>query len=74
MDQKQTNQPTLEQAMRELERIVGEIEAGRLPLEEGLEKYERGNQLIEICRRILAKAEEQIAGLHAPQDQPGEPH
>ena len=46
--------------MRELEEILAEIEAGELGLEQSLQKYERGNFLIQHCRGVLNSAEKQI--------------
>ena len=49
-----------EDALRELEQILSEIEGGEVGLEESLVKYERGNFLIQHCRGILGAAEKQI--------------
>ena len=51
---------SFEDALRELEQILGEIENGEVGLEESLVKYERGNFLIQHCRAILGSAEKQI--------------
>ena len=51
---------TFEDALRELEVILQEIESGSLGLEESLTKYERGNFLITHCRGVLNAAERQI--------------
>lgn len=51
---------TFEDALRELEEILQEIEGGSLGLEESLTKYERGNFLIQHCRGVLGAAERQI--------------
>src|SRR4051794_26971500 len=59
---KKTQSPpkSFEDALRELEEILGEIEAGDLGLEHSLQKYERGNFLIQHCRGVLNSAEKQI--------------
>jgi exodeoxyribonuclease VII small subunit len=49
-----------EEALAELERILADIEAGDVPLEESLVKYERGQFLVQHCRTVLAQAEKQI--------------
>ena len=49
-----------EDALKELEQILTEIEAGEVGLEESLLKYERGNFLIQYCRGVLYGAEKQI--------------
>lgn len=51
---------TFEEAIREVEAILREIEGGQLGLEESLTKYERGNFLIRHCRDVLGSAEKQI--------------
>ncbi|HEX3358165.1 MAG TPA: exodeoxyribonuclease VII small subunit [Tepidisphaeraceae bacterium] len=51
---------SFEEALRELEQILSEIEGGQVGLEESLVKYERGNFLIQHCRGILGSAEKQI--------------
>src|SRR3954452_13491636 len=59
---KKTQSPpkTFEDALRELEQILTDIEGGELGLEESLQKYERGNFLIQHCRGVLNSAEKQI--------------
>ncbi len=49
-----------EDALKELEQILAEIDAGQVGLEESLSKYERGNFLIQHCRGVLGSAEKQI--------------
>lgn len=49
-----------EEALEELERILGAIEQGQVGLEESLAKYERGTFLIQHCRGVLQSAEKQI--------------
>ncbi len=49
-----------EEAIRELESILTEIERGEIGLEESLVKYERGSFLIQHCQLILNSAEKQI--------------
>lgn len=51
---------SFEEALRELEQILAEIEGGNVGLEESLVKYERGNFLIQHCRAVLNGAEKQI--------------
>jgi len=51
---------TFEKALEALERIVSEIEAGTVPLEESIEKYAQGVKLVERCREILDSAEAKI--------------
>jgi exodeoxyribonuclease VII small subunit len=47
---------TFEQALAELERIVGQLESGQAPLEASIELYERGARLKAHCERRLEAA------------------
>ena len=47
---------SFEQALAELERIVGELESGRAPLEQSVELYERGARLKQHCEQKLNEA------------------
>jgi exodeoxyribonuclease VII small subunit len=49
-----------EDGMRELEAILSDIERGEMGVEESLVRYERGAFLIQHCRAVLNKAQEQI--------------
>src|ERR1041385_8400846 len=49
-----------EEALRELEQILADIEKGEVGLEESLSRYERGTFLIQHCQNILNTAEKQI--------------
>lgn len=52
--------PTLEAALERLDAIVHEMEAGELPLESLIAKYEEGIGLSKLCEEKLARAEERI--------------
>ena len=47
---------SFEQALEQLERIVGELESGQAPLERSIEIYERGAALKAHCEARLAAA------------------
>ena len=49
-----------EQALEQLEKIVAEIEEGKVSLEESIDKYGEGIKLIKQCRTILDSAEKKI--------------
>ncbi|MDN5872650.1 MAG: exodeoxyribonuclease VII small subunit, partial [Nitrococcus sp.] len=49
-----------EQALRELEDLVGRMEAGSLSLEESLKSFERGIELTRACQKALREAEQKI--------------
>ncbi len=47
---------SFEQALAELERIVGQLESGQAPLEESIALYERGARLKAHCEARLEAA------------------
>jgi exodeoxyribonuclease VII small subunit len=49
-----------ESAMDRLEKIVEQMESGKLPLEDLIVRYEEGMNLVKICQERLAKAEQKI--------------
>ncbi|MDJ1008535.1 MAG: exodeoxyribonuclease VII small subunit [Paracoccaceae bacterium] len=52
---------SFEDAMRELETVVGRLESGDVPLEDSIKLYERGAALKAHCQKKLAEAEEKVA-------------
>lgn len=63
--QTQQNQQTFEQAIDELEGIVGRMESGEMTLEESVEAYTRGKQLAAVCRKKLNDAAAKIKEIDA---------
>jgi exodeoxyribonuclease VII small subunit len=51
---------SFEGALKELETITAEMEAGSLPLEDSLKSYQRGVELIKAAHARLASVEEQV--------------
>ncbi|GLK75486.1 exodeoxyribonuclease 7 small subunit [Methylopila jiangsuensis] len=51
---------SFEAALAELERIVGRLEQGQVPLEESIEIYRRGEALKARCDDLLKKAEARV--------------
>ncbi|MFT3690529.1 exodeoxyribonuclease VII small subunit [Paenirhodobacter sp.] len=51
---------SFEQAMKELEGVVGRLERGEVPLDESIRLYERGAALKERCAKLLKEAEERV--------------
>ena len=54
---------TFENALRQLETIVKEMESGDLPLEQALKKYETGIEKVRYCMEILDSTEKKITQL-----------
>ena len=50
----------LEEALDDLERIVAELEEGKLSLEESLSLFEKGMRLVRLCNAKLEFAEQRI--------------
>jgi exodeoxyribonuclease VII small subunit len=55
--------PTFEEAQRELERIVSQLEGGRASLEDAVSLWERGDELYRYCLEKLDSAEGKIEEL-----------
>ena len=49
-----------EGAMDRLEKIVEQMESGKLPLEDLIVRYEEGMNLVKVCQERLAHAEQKI--------------
>ena len=52
-----------ESSMAELEKIVADMEAGKLSLEDSLAAYKRGAELLSFCRSKLEDAQQQVSVL-----------
>jgi len=74
MSKKQTEQPTFEQSLSELEALVERMETGELSLEESLGSFEQGIALTRSCQQALRAAEQKVEILTARTlDAPTEP-
>ena len=51
---------SFEEALIELEKIVGDLETGKTGLEESITSYERGISLKKHCEKKLKEAQEKI--------------
>ena len=51
---------SFETAMERLEKIVEEMESGKMLLEDLLVRYEEGMKLVKVCQERLAHAEQKI--------------
>ena len=50
----------LEQALKDLEQIVVNLEKGDLPLAEAIRQFERGVELTRRCQTVLKEAEQKV--------------
>lgn len=58
-------QISYEQALDELERLVAAMEGQQLPLDQLLNSYQRGAELLALCRSRLEAVEQQVRVLDA---------
>jgi exodeoxyribonuclease VII small subunit len=58
-----TEPASYEQALAELDQIVSRMESGQLPLDQLLDGYRRGAELLGWCRQRLQSVEEQAQGM-----------
>lgn len=63
-------EPRYEEALVELERLVAAMEGGQLPLDQLLESYRRGAELLSLCRSRLESVEQQVKVLEDGQLKP----
>jgi exodeoxyribonuclease VII small subunit len=65
---------TYEAALQELEQLVAAMEAGQLPLDQLLARYQRGAELLTFCRSRLDAVEQQIRVFENGEAQPWLPN
>ena len=63
MSETPVNEMSFEEAMKELEQVVGQLERGDVALEASIALYERGAELKKRCETKLNEAEEKVAAL-----------
>jgi exodeoxyribonuclease VII small subunit len=60
-----TNEQTFEQRLDELEALVDQLESGDLSLDEMLQRYEHGMDLVRSCQQQLSDAELRVTRIAA---------
>jgi exodeoxyribonuclease VII small subunit len=63
-------EPGYEEALAELERLVATMEGGQLPLDRLMQAYQRGAELLALCRLRLNAVEQQVKVLEDGQLKP----
>lgn len=63
MSDKPVGEMSFEEAMKELETVVGQLERGDVALEDSIKLYERGADLKARCEAKLKEAEEKVAAI-----------
>ena len=71
MTDRPVEEMSFEEAMRELEAVVGQLESGDVELEASIKLYERGAALKKRCEEKLKEAEEKVAAITL--DEQGQP-
>jgi exodeoxyribonuclease VII small subunit len=51
---------SFEESLEQLEKIVADLESGKLGLSEALERYEQGVKHLKSCQQLLERAERKI--------------
>ena len=59
---------TYEEAVTQLEAIVNQLEEGNLPLQETLDLYAAGQELVALCNALLDNAELRLNELQITDD------
>jgi exodeoxyribonuclease VII small subunit len=54
---------TFEQALKQLEQIVQDLESGDIPLEKAIKKFEEGIELSKFCAEKLDESEKRVTML-----------
>ena len=57
---KKPKTPSLEESLSEVATLIETMEHGNLSLEQSLERFERGIQLIKHCQKVLQDAEQKV--------------
>jgi exodeoxyribonuclease VII small subunit len=63
MTDKPVKKMSFEEAMKELEGVVDQLERGDVPLDASITLYERGAELKKRCEDELGRAEEKVAAI-----------
>ncbi|MEZ5911016.1 MAG: exodeoxyribonuclease VII small subunit [Paracoccaceae bacterium] len=70
MNDKPVAELSFEEAMKELERVVSDLERGEVPLDDSIRLYERGAALKAQCEARLKAAEEKVEQIRLAEGQP----
>ena len=63
MTDRPTEEMSFEEAMAELEQVLGQLERGDVALDDSIKLYERGAALKARCETKLKEAEEKVAAI-----------
>jgi exodeoxyribonuclease VII small subunit len=60
MAKAKATEPTFEQSLLRLEKVLEDLEHGNLPLEEALKAFEEGVRLVKACQQKLDEVEQKV--------------
>ena len=60
--------PTFEEAVAQVEAIIEQIESGEMGLEDQIEQYAKGAELLRRCRAVLDRCEQRVDEISAGLD------
>lgn len=63
MTDRPVKEMSFEEAMSELEQVLGQLERGDVALDDSIKLYERGAELKARCETKLKEAEEKVAAI-----------
>jgi len=63
MTDRPVDEMSFEEAMAELEQVLGQLERGDVALDTSISLYDRGNALKKRCETKLKEAEEKVAAI-----------
>ena len=63
MSEDNVQEPSFDEAVEQLEKLVEEMESGELVLDDLIRKFEDGAKLVHVCQRHLKDAELKIEKL-----------
>jgi len=64
---------SFEQEIAEVEKIIDRIESGEMGLEDQIEQYARGAEMLKRCRAVLDRCEQRVEEITAQLDKPARP-
>lgn len=62
--------PSFEESIAEVESIIERIESGEMGLEDQIEQYARGAEMLKRCREVLDRCEQRVEEITAKLDKP----
>lgn len=63
--------PTFEEAVAQVEAIIEQIESGEMGLEDQIEQYAKGAELLKRCRDVLDRCEQRVEEISSELDRDG---